>query len=117
MGIWSRLGTVIKSYLDDDINVFRSEGRHSSADPDLDAAFEELDGFLNGRKEKPAGNDGAFSAGAHERSKLPPEELRPPPERMSAQSCRPKNCAPVSLSWECPSEPRRKNARQLTRNS
>ena len=94
MGIWSRLGSVIKSYLDDDINVFRSSSHHSSADPDLDAAFEELDGFLNGRKEKPAGNDRAFSAGTQERLKVPPEELRPcftelgVPFGASAEECK-----------------------------
>jgi len=67
MGIWSRLGGVINSYL----NNFTEEtnSRMSYSDPDLDAAYEELDDYLNGK--------GAFSRnGAFTGAKLPPEELR-----------------------------------------
>jgi DnaJ-domain-containing protein 1 len=81
MGIWSRLGTVIKSYLDDsDTKVFgsseksgspfRSAGSQSSRDPDLDAAFEELNDYLN---RKGSGNSGEQNKSS---AKLPPEELR-----------------------------------------
>jgi len=55
MGIWDRLGNVVKSYLNDhEDNVFRNRSGHS--DPDLDSAYEELDDYLNYRdgKEKPA---------------------------------------------------------------
>ncbi|MFP3089233.1 J domain-containing protein [Treponema sp. TIM-1] len=52
MGFFDRIETIIKSYLnDEDDHVF---GRHaerpwqSSRDPDLDAAFEELNDFLSG---------------------------------------------------------------------
>jgi DnaJ-domain-containing protein 1 len=65
MGIWSRLGSVINSYMND----FEREtsGRfRSSGDPDLDAAYEELDDYLN-RKEA--------RTGARKVS-LPPEQLR-----------------------------------------
>ena len=58
MSLWGRLGNVIKSYLnDDDEKVFwrsspgeRSE--RSNTDPDFNAAYEELDDFLNGRDTK-----------------------------------------------------------------
>ncbi|MCL2764972.1 MAG: J domain-containing protein [Treponema sp.] len=78
MGIFERLGTVINSYLSDfgretgsrlrspNININRG-------DPDLDAAFEELNDYLN-RKEphfKPT-EQKTESAGI----KLPPQELR-----------------------------------------
>jgi len=70
MGIWDRLGNVVKSYLNDPgDNVFRGnpskggsgEGRHrpGHSDPDLNSAYEELDDYLNYRdgKEKPAGQE------------------------------------------------------------
>jgi curved DNA-binding protein CbpA len=49
MGIFDRLGDVIKSYLnDDDATIFgrQPDTVRRSGDPDLDAAFEELDEFL-----------------------------------------------------------------------
>jgi len=72
MGIWGRLGSVIKSYLNDiDNEIPSGEQKRSSSrgDPDLDAAFDELNDYLNGKeqKEKPAA---AYSV------KPPPEELR-----------------------------------------
>jgi hypothetical protein len=90
MGIWSRLGTVIKSYLDDysekvfgtneDSGSFsRSTGRHSSGDPDLDAAFDELNDYLN--RNEPKGGDARAREQQTDRArngaKLPPEKLRP----------------------------------------
>ena len=53
MGIWDRLGNVIKSYLNDD-DISGTRPRSSTRrrdDPDLDAAFEELDEFLTGKKQ------------------------------------------------------------------
>jgi hypothetical protein len=58
MGIWNRLSGMIKSYLnDEDSRIFghREQRRFSSEDPDLDAAFEELNDFLKG-----GGADDAF---------------------------------------------------------
>jgi DnaJ-domain-containing protein 1 len=93
MGIMDRLGNVIKSYLnDDDEKIFgsgRSE-RRTSHDPDLDAAFDELNDFLNkdkakddtGSKGSGAWSDnfdkdsGAKSRNESSRSKPIPEELR-----------------------------------------
>ena len=58
MGIWDRLGNVIKSYVNaEDERIFgrgtaRAPGdhsRHAQGDPDYDAAFEELNDFLGGR--------------------------------------------------------------------
>jgi DnaJ-domain-containing protein 1 len=49
MGIFDRLGDVIKSYLnDEDENIFgrTSQTRQRGGDPDLDAAFDELNDFL-----------------------------------------------------------------------
>ena len=52
MGIWERLGTVLKSYVNDGMERIlgddRSRWRHG--DDDLNAAFEELDDFLKGEK-------------------------------------------------------------------
>ncbi|GHV87639.1 hypothetical protein AGMMS50255_9350 [Spirochaetia bacterium] len=51
MGIFDRLGDVIKSYLnDEDEKIFGRTGREPrrGGDPDLDAAFDELNDFLKG---------------------------------------------------------------------
>ena len=58
MGIWGRLGNLIKSYINDDV---------SKRDPDLDAAYEELDDFLQG-----TGSRGK----ARKQAKPVPEEIR-----------------------------------------
>ena len=84
MGIWNRLGTVIKSYLDDyDEKIFgggeKSGPSFRSRDPDLDDAFEELNDYLNRKGSKDGDtsgkerNESARSGSA----KLPPEDLRP----------------------------------------
>jgi curved DNA-binding protein CbpA len=53
MGIFDRLGDMLRTYLnDDDERIFGKQsggGRYS--DPDLDAAFDELNNFLNGGRE------------------------------------------------------------------
>jgi len=44
MGIWDRLGNVIKSYVNDEREkVFGKTGAKRHNDPDLNAAYEELD--------------------------------------------------------------------------
>jgi DnaJ-domain-containing protein 1 len=75
MGIWSRLGRVINNYLNDfEADNYSggsaARGAGGGGDPDLDAAYEELNDFLN-RKEARSGGNGAFAS-----AKLPPEELR-----------------------------------------
>ena len=58
MGILGRLGNVVKSYLNDETDTIfgkkgsgsRSASSSSRGDPDLNAAYEELDDFLNGKE-------------------------------------------------------------------
>jgi len=92
MGIWSRLGSVINSYINDfGEQTFGNSKTHSggnrSGDPDLDAAFDELNDFLNGN-EKSSGTkknesskqyswrDAETSGKSKAKGNLPPEELR-----------------------------------------
>jgi len=50
MGIWERLGTVVRSYLNDDVSdPLRKSTQRSSSDPDLNAAYDELNDFLKGK--------------------------------------------------------------------
>jgi curved DNA-binding protein CbpA len=88
MGIWSRLENVINSYINDlSGETARRFKSGSYGDPDLDAAYEELDDYLNkdgGKKRaeyswKDAGGNAAGSTSggaASAKIKLPPEELR-----------------------------------------
>lgn len=87
MGIWDRLGSVINSYINDMIgekygeSVFRRSG-----DPDLDAAYDELDDYLNhgnssGKKEQAyKWKDTSYNdsqTGSRQTGKnFPPNELR-----------------------------------------
>jgi len=90
MSVWSRLGSVISSYLND-FGEQTSSRLKSSGDPDLDAAYDELDDFLNDKntrrtkgraedsnaytwhdRQQSSGASGSRSAAG----KLPPEELR-----------------------------------------
>ncbi|MCL2130497.1 MAG: J domain-containing protein [Treponema sp.] len=53
MGIWERLGTVVKSYLnDDESGTFEKSTSRSSIDPDLNAAYDELNDFLKGKENR-----------------------------------------------------------------
>ena len=53
MGIWDRLESVFKSYLNDGKEtVFTRSGPRRQGDPDLNAAYEELDDFLKGNDGK-----------------------------------------------------------------
>ncbi|MDR1277203.1 MAG: J domain-containing protein [Treponema sp.] len=63
MGIFDRLGDVIKSYLnDEDKRIFGGGSRQRfSRDPDLDAAYEELNDYLGGQ---PAGTERASGGGS-----------------------------------------------------
>ncbi|WP_010256706.1 J domain-containing protein [Treponema primitia] len=84
MGIFDRLGDVIRSYLNDTGPGFTagpSMGRRY-ADPDLDAAYEELDDFLEGKDKAGGRADTGENGFSHEGnagnagSKTPPESLR-----------------------------------------
>jgi len=95
MGIFDRLGNVINSYFNDfsrETNSrFKSSGNYRSNDPDLDAAFEELNEYLNDKKTNSGGkqtenryswrdSEDAKSETAHKTKpsgqNLPPQELR-----------------------------------------
>jgi hypothetical protein len=53
MGIFDRLGSVIRSYLNDEDVFGKPTPVQDQYDPDLRAAFEELNEFLAGEKRKP----------------------------------------------------------------
>jgi len=90
MSIWSRLESVINSYMND-FGGQTSSRLKSSGDPDVDEAYEELDDFLNGkdsREKKKSDNESFYtwkdsqetpgrSGGfGGTKAKTPPEELR-----------------------------------------
>ena len=84
MSIWDRLNNVIKSYVNDlgeNLHIPGRKGFDSPprdwSDPDVDAAFEELNDFLGGKESASSGGNsetGASEGGS--RAKKPPEELR-----------------------------------------
>jgi curved DNA-binding protein CbpA len=76
MGVFDRLGTIINSYFND-FSGETSRRFISSGDPDFDAAYEELDDYLNRKErhfEKETKQD--FGTARQQGVKLPPEELR-----------------------------------------
>jgi curved DNA-binding protein CbpA len=75
MGIWDRLGTVIKSYLNDDVDKASENRFKMRGDPDLDAAYEELDDYLAGKggREKPSSTE---ETAKKQKAKPVPEELK-----------------------------------------
>ena len=78
MGIWDRLESLIKSYLNNgNDTVFTGSGPRRQDDPDLDAAYEELDDFLkgNGSKDKSRVWDDEKDKAA-EKKRPVPEEIR-----------------------------------------
>ncbi|MDR2434095.1 MAG: J domain-containing protein [Treponema sp.] len=78
MGIWDRLGNVIKSYLhNEDIRLFgNNRGYSASENPDLDEAFEELNEFLNQGGTGSRGSTGNRSESGGRTSRIVPETLR-----------------------------------------
>ena len=74
MGIWERLGSVIKSYITDESDKLFGNRSKWRTDPDLDAAYEELDGYLKGKdsREKTSGREEAEK----------PKKARPVPEEI-----------------------------------
>jgi len=77
MGIFDRLGTVINSYFSD-FGERTNRNFSSSRDPDFDAAYDELNDFLNNKDSRFEKKHSASSANA----KLPPEELREDFEKL-----------------------------------
>jgi len=78
MSIWNRLGSVIKSYFNDGRDdVFTRSGAKRQSDPDLNAAYEELDDFLKGNDSKDKANTWTDQKEkAAEKKKPVPEEIR-----------------------------------------
>jgi DnaJ-class molecular chaperone len=77
MGIFDRLGNVINSYLNDfgeETAGRLKSGRRTYSDPDLDAAYEELNDYLNRKEYSWRNTETEKKPSAKER--LPPEELR-----------------------------------------
>ncbi|MDR2516254.1 MAG: J domain-containing protein [Spirochaetaceae bacterium] len=60
MGIFDRLGDVLRSYLHDDEGLFGKTDPRRSADADYNEAWDELNDFLNGHK----GEGGASHGGS-----------------------------------------------------
>jgi hypothetical protein len=75
MGFFNRLGSVISSYLND---AYKQTNRiFRSADTDLNAAYEELDDFLNRREPRTSSGKRPSEDARSPRANLTPEELRP----------------------------------------
>ena len=77
MGILDRLGQVLKSYLNNDDSTYTSRERSSYNDPDVNAAYDELNEFLNKDKAAESKYDFAAKTGGAKPKTPVPEELRP----------------------------------------
>jgi DnaJ-domain-containing protein 1 len=81
MSIWSRLGSIINSYLNEFENE-TSRNFKSSGDPDLDAAYDELNEFLNSKDTHSGREKTEYTWKETDDNrqtsskKFPPEELR-----------------------------------------
>ena len=78
MGIWDRLGSVIKSYVNDEREkVFGKTGAKRHNDPDLNAAYDELDDFLKGKETSSFSSDKSGNETEKQKRARPvPEEVR-----------------------------------------
>jgi len=78
MGIWDRLASVIKSYISDESEkIFGKNSANSHNDPDLNAAYEELDGFLRDRKTPSSSAEKSGNEAEKQKKARPvPEEVR-----------------------------------------
>jgi curved DNA-binding protein CbpA len=82
MGIWERLETVIKSYVNGNDGTKTTRKYNSPEhDPDFDAAYEELDDFLKGKNSGEKINNSA-SAGTFSGSKDAAPKKRAVPEEI-----------------------------------
>jgi DnaJ-domain-containing protein 1 len=80
---FDRLGDVLKNFLhDDDEKLFSSSRRFTSGsgDPDLDAAYEELDDFLNDRSKSDRGTNQRFEYSFDEDGQFKPKKAGPAPK-------------------------------------
>ena len=69
MGIWDRLGNVLKSYINDGVERIAGEDRPKwgHRDDDFNSAYDELEDFLKG--EKSDGKTGEYGKGFNERER------------------------------------------------
>jgi DnaJ-domain-containing protein 1 len=77
---FDRLGDVLKNFLhDDDEKLFSSSRRFTggSGDPDLDAAYEELDDFLNNRPKSGGSTHQRFEYSFDENGQFRPKKAGP----------------------------------------
>ena len=78
MGLLSRLGRVVRSYIDDVPITKRPLGTRAG-DPDLDSAYEELESFLNGEETPPRADPRTGSrTGSHTGSRTAGAKMTPP---------------------------------------
>jgi len=82
MGIFDRLGSIISSYLNDFDDQTSKQYKSSSGDPDLNAAFEELDDFLNYKESPKKENTSNRTQSRNFDPSMPPEELRADFEKL-----------------------------------
>ena len=75
MGIWDRLGSVIKSYINDESDKLFGNRSKWRTDPDLHAAYEELDDYLDGKGNSKKSSD-SKEAYNQKKPKQVPEEIR-----------------------------------------
>ena len=90
MGIWDRLGNVLKSYINDGIDKKDEKPfRKKTYDDDYDAAYDELESFLRG--EKPEDGEKKSGEKTGQRIHIPAElkndfaELGLPPDATRAE--------------------------------
>ena len=115
MGIFDRLGDVLRSYLNDDEGLFGKTGPRRSADADFNEAWDELNAFLNepkgegrarygdarqggaasGRDTRRGYGNASYGDASHgDASRTPPETLRADfaeltvPFGASAEACK-----------------------------
>jgi DnaJ-domain-containing protein 1 len=90
MGIFGRLEDLIKSYLNNEDGRIFGTGAHGgtggSGDPDLDAAFEELDDYLN--------RDHSAGGSSEKRGKSPGPEAGSGPDRGAGKTAVPEALRP-----------------------
>jgi len=89
MGIWNRLGNVINGYFYE-FGTQTNRRFRSTGDPDFDAAYDELNDFLNDKEPRAESSrfrnerseNTGFNSASSSGEKLPPEELRDDFEKL-----------------------------------
>ena len=84
MGIWDRLGSLLKSYINDGAERVFKEDRpwKNHGDDDLNAAYEELDDFLRGETAKQGFGSDSSSDTAQDQNRARKQGSRPVPHEL-----------------------------------